>query len=307
MSSTLNTFVPVLDGTNYQQWAAAMQSYLMSQGQWRVIIRNPPIPKFADSVPVEQITDAEGKLDVRRTQRAQEVADRAAQLTGPTNQDAIDEWDEAISKAIGNIRLRLHHTIGYQYNNVTSASALWHQLNEEYGRPGISQAFTEFKGTMNTTIPSNSDPSPSLDKMKAHFTRLRESGFEIPEKIQAMMILCKAPAQMETVVQLCFQEGDYDEMKVDKITASFRTAWEASQRQGNRPQQNQQRANKLSAVKRDAGPPQFIQQQQQPQQQRGDGTWQQQQVRRKRGKRGGVKNTQQQLQAAAQELPPQPQ
>ena len=57
---------------------------------------------------------------------------------------------------------------------------------------------------MNTTIPSNSDPSPSLDKMKAHFTCLREQGFEIPEKIQAMMILCKAPAQMETVVQLFF-------------------------------------------------------------------------------------------------------
>ena len=52
--------------------------------------------------------------------------------------------------------------------------------------------------------------------------------------------------------------------------------------------------------------PQFFQQQQQPQQQRGDGTWQQQ-GRRKRGKRGGLKNTQQQLQATAQELPPQPQ
>ena len=34
MSSTLNTYVPVLDGTNYQEWAARMQSYLMSQGQW---------------------------------------------------------------------------------------------------------------------------------------------------------------------------------------------------------------------------------------------------------------------------------
>ena len=112
ISSTLNTFVPVLDGTNYQQWAAAMQSYLMSQGQWRVIIRNPPIPKYADSVPVEQVLDKDGQLDIRRTQRAQEVTDRAAQLTGPTNQDAIDEWDEAISKAIGNIRLRLcHHAI----------------------------------------------------------------------------------------------------------------------------------------------------------------------------------------------------
>ena len=42
-------------------------------------------------------------------------------------------------------------------------------------------------------------------------------------------------------------------------------------------------------------------------QQRRDGTWQQRSSGHKRRKRGGVKNTQQQLQAAAQELPPQPQ
>ena len=64
MSSTLNTFIPMLNGTNYQQWAAAMQLYLMTQGQWRVITRNPPIPKFTDSVPIEQILNQEGKLNV---------------------------------------------------------------------------------------------------------------------------------------------------------------------------------------------------------------------------------------------------
>ena len=34
MSSTLASFVPVLDGTNYQAWVGPMQSYLMAQGQW---------------------------------------------------------------------------------------------------------------------------------------------------------------------------------------------------------------------------------------------------------------------------------
>ena len=46
MSSTLASFVPVLDGTNYQQWAAQMQSFLMAQGQW-VITRNGVPPKAA--------------------------------------------------------------------------------------------------------------------------------------------------------------------------------------------------------------------------------------------------------------------
>ena len=35
MSSQLTNLVLVLDSTNYQQWSAAMQSFLMSQGQWK--------------------------------------------------------------------------------------------------------------------------------------------------------------------------------------------------------------------------------------------------------------------------------
>ena len=46
MSSTLASFVPVLDRTNYQQWAAQMQSFLMAQGQW-AITRNGVPPKAA--------------------------------------------------------------------------------------------------------------------------------------------------------------------------------------------------------------------------------------------------------------------
>jgi len=304
MSSTLNTFVPVLDGTNYQQWAASMQSFLMSQGQWRVITKNAPLPVYKNSTQVAPIKADDDTIDVQATRRAQAAADQRAMLTEPTNQDALDEWEELVSKAVGNIRLRLHHTIAYQYNTEDDAANLWQSLLNKYGQPGISRAYIEFKGAMDTNIPNNSDPSPSLDKMMAHFTRLRDIRFEIAPKVQAMMILAKAPASMETIVQVFFQEGDHDKLTPDGVITSMMTAWEAHNRSGNRTN-NQQRANKLSAVKRDGGPPQFQQQQQQPyqqQQQRGDGTWQQR--GRKRGKRAGVKHAQNQLQQAAIQQPP---
>ena len=304
MSSTLNTFVPVLDGTNYQQWAAAMQSFLMSQGQWRVIIKDAPQPKYETSEPVEPIKADDDTIDVPATRRAQAAADQAAMLTEPTNQNALDEWEELVSKAVGNICLRLHHTIAYQYNAQDDAAILWQGLLTKYGQPGISRAYIEFKGAMDTTIPNNSDPSPSLDKMMAHFTRLRDLRFELAPKVQAMMLLSKAPASMETVVQVIFQDGNYEKLTPEGIIGAMMTAWEAHNRSGNRTN-NQQRANKLSAVKRDGGPPQFQQQQQQPnqqQQQRGDGTWQQR--GRKRGKRAGVKHAQNQLQQAAIQQPP---
>ena len=164
MSSTLNTYVPVLDSTNYQEWAARMQSYLMSQGQWRVINKSAP----------------------------SEVKDEAGSVT---NQSALDDWEENISKAVGNIRLRLHHTIAYQFNTEENVADLWTALAAKYGKPGVSRAFMEFKGAMDATIPNNSDPQPAIDKMSAHFTRLKDIGFEIPDRVQAMMYLSKAPSR----------------------------------------------------------------------------------------------------------------
>jgi len=242
-------------------------------------------------------TDDDDTVDVQATRRAQAAADRAAMLTEPTNQDALDEWEELVSKAVGNIRLHLHHTITYQYNAENDAADLWQSLLTKYGQPGISRAYLEFKGAMDTNIPNNSDPSPSLDKMMAHFAHLRDLRFKLTPKVQAMMILAKAPSSMEALIQVIFQESDHDKLTPDGVISAMMTAWEAHNRSGNRTN-NQQRANRLSAVKRDSGPPQF----QQQQQQRGDGTWQQR--GRKRGKRAGVKHAQNQLQQAAIQQPP---
>ena len=48
MSSSLTTLVPVLSGPNYQVWSTAMKSFLMSQGQWRVLSRPCPVDITVD-------------------------------------------------------------------------------------------------------------------------------------------------------------------------------------------------------------------------------------------------------------------
>src|SRR5258708_3222483 len=246
MSSQLNSFVPVLDGTNYQQWASAMQSFLMSQGQWKCAKEgaNPPTVK----------TDGEVTM----------------------GQDELDKWNQDSEKAVGNIRLRLHHTIGYQFNSQEDPSKLWTPLKEKYGAPGIPKAFIEFKGAMDMAIPNGSDPSLALDKIISHFVRLKTINWEIPAKVQAMMIMSKAPPSMESVVQLFSQmladvpdKEKEASMNPEKICAAFRTSWETHGRQGAKGKQNQQQAQKLSAVKQNTGPPTFQQQHQPQQQQRG--------------------------------------
>ena len=103
----------------------------------------------------------------------------------------------------------------------------------KYGPVGLTHAFVEFKAIMDTTIPNGVDPSPALDKIMSHYVRLNNMDCEIPKKILSMMLLAKAPASMETIVQMFSQIlGDAEKKKVDdelipeKVVHIMRTSWE---------------------------------------------------------------------------------
>ena len=195
MSSQLTNLVPVLDRTNYQQWFAAMQSFLMSQGQWKCTKEGADAPTITTTTIAPE---AEGDTSTSITAGKEELA----------------SWNKDAEKALGNIRLHLHHTIGYQFNDVTSPSKLWEILKAKYGPVGLTCAFVEFKAIIDTVIPNGVDPSPALDKIMSHHTHLTNMECEIPTKILSLMLLAKAPSSMETVVQMFSQLlGDADDDK----------------------------------------------------------------------------------------------
>jgi len=272
------SLVPVLDGTNYQDWAAAMQSFLMSQGQWKVISR--PGPQY--------IYKAED-LEKDKTPKAGAIAE---------NVEIVEAWNDIDDKALGNIRLRLNSNIRQLFKDMDISVTLWEQIKSKYGKPGLGQAFIEFKAAMNTFIPPNSNPAPALDKIMTHFARLLDVEMAIPSNVQSMIILAKAPPAYEMVVQSFCADG-LTTKKADNVCQALIQSWATHNRTGT--SQNQQRANRLSTVKCGGEPPQFQQQQQGNNQQRSDGQWQGR-GRGRRGKRGGQKNAQQQLQQAPAQM-----
>ena len=88
MSSSLTTLVPVLSGPNYQVWAIAMKSFLMSQGQWRVLSRKCPVDITVNSRGV-MLTGEDAPSD-------KDVA---------ANKEKIEDWEDDNQKAVGNIML----------------------------------------------------------------------------------------------------------------------------------------------------------------------------------------------------------
>ena len=252
MSSQLTSFV--LNGTNYQQWASSMQSYLMSQGQWKCV-------KSGAAAPVLK---SEATADDK--------------FTG--TQEEIDSWHKDKEKALGNICLRLHFTIRAQYSEYELPATLWATPKEKYGSPGLLTAFIEFKAAMDTVIPNGSDPNPTIDKILSHFTWLEHMKWDIPEKVQAMILLAKAPISMDSIIQIIAQgvQDDDKKLKLDIVVRTMSLSWETHRRAGTQRAsgsgQNQQRANKLSAVKPSGGPPQFTQQQHQQQRNGNSGSFQ---------------------------------
>lgn len=228
MSNSLQSLVPVLNGTNYQSWAPIMKSFLMSQGQWPTVDSD------------EQPTLTEDR----------------------SNAEEVKTWTDANTRAMGNILLRLSESIKEKVKSKTTAHQIWTVLETSYGKPGIAAVYSEFKAVLDTHIPSNAHPAVALDKIQAHFERLTAAECKFPSYVQAMILLSKLPPSMDAIAQIIGQSESVKELKVDMIQRAVVLNWE--QRNGRKTSGGNggSSANKLSAIKRKQPDPSFQQQQQ---------------------------------------------
>ena len=236
MSSVLMSVVPVLTSPNYQHWASSMTSYLMSQGQWASVATKCP-------------------KEVKRTK----IEGEAVIEDGIENLNEINKWVENNTRAVGNMRLRLHHTISFKFQEITWATQLWNELKDTYGQPGVAGVYMKFKVALDTTIPNNTDPSLAIDKILAHFGRMAEGKASVPTYIQAMVLLAKIPPSMESLAQLfCQSKDNFATIDTPKIRGAILLAWE--QRSYRRGQSQGGQAQRIMAVKRGPQEPGFTQQ-----------------------------------------------
>ena len=234
MSSVLMSVVPVLTGPNYQHWVSSMTSYLMSQGQWASVATE--CPKEVKRTKVEGETIIEDGIE---------------------NIDEINKWVENNTRAVGNICLRLHHTISFKFQEITWATQLWNELKDAYGQPGVAGVYMEFKAALDTVIPNNADPSLAIDKILAHFERMAEGKASVPSYVQAMVLLSKIPPSMESLAQLfCQSEDKVEAIDTPKIRRAILLAWE---QKGYRKNQGGQ-AQRITAIRRGPQEPEFTQQ-----------------------------------------------
>jgi len=197
MSSTLMALVPVLNGSmNWQAWKPMMMNYLLSQGQWKVVMNKFPAPEY--EIITRMVGQSEGGGS--KTETTEDIS------KPPKNQSDINNWFDINDKALGNIMLRLHPTIATTVLNLLQktmeentdintmfASLAWEFLETTYGKPGIAATYKELKATMDVIIPGNADPTLAIDTILIGFTRMAASKCPVPPHLQAMILVSKLP------------------------------------------------------------------------------------------------------------------
>jgi len=195
MSSSLDKLIPLLDGTNYRDWAVLMQSYLQMQELWDVVGREHYSPNVP--TPTRRTT---GTGDQRTTTEVPPTAEAMEAY-----RTAAAKWSAADDRAMGAITLHLAPQL--QHYCAVTARATWGNLQTAFGRTSMSAVYADFKQVLNTKL-SGGNPVPELELMATLFGRLQSNDLRIPNPLQGLMLLAAMPSKWDSVAQLFMQRTD---------------------------------------------------------------------------------------------------
>jgi len=232
MSSNNNTasLVPILDGTNYAQWAVVMKAFLMSTAHWAY-------PQGH----VERALFPNKKKDRERLPEMEKEEIR-------TKQAVFDEKDGMV---MGHIVLRTNATIQQVLIECTTSYAMWNSLCETYGKAMAPTVFRDFKDCLGTHISINHNPTQYFDKLFAAFGHMSSAEVTVPPQLQAMIALTALPQKWEMLISIVTGDTELQDLDLGDVHTAVvgqyqsetvhHSCYRAAPTQGQRASSNNQR------------------------------------------------------------------
>ena len=124
-SSSVATYVPILNGSNYREWESQMTAFLRSQGLWRI------------------------------------VNGTATRPDKTTSLDMANKWDVSDDMAQGQMTLCLDPTICNQVG--ATFTATWTNLANVFGTTGVSKIFGDFHTLVQFRMSGSQHPGAEIE------------------------------------------------------------------------------------------------------------------------------------------------
>ena len=170
----VQTSLPILNGSNYREWAEAIKAFLRYNGVWFLI-------------------EGYGSTADRK------VDGTARPTPTSTNADAVAAWDEKNDKALGVILLYTAANIKHHIANCYTALEAWKKLKDEYEKPGAVGAFVAFQQLFNTVLSDSTSLGPQLDKMVEDAAQVTNAGIEVKDQLLALLMINSLPKSYQQI------------------------------------------------------------------------------------------------------------
>ena len=165
--SSVATYVPVLNRSNYREWESQMTAFLRLQGLWRIVNWMATHPDEA------------------------------------THVDAANKWDMSDNMAQGQITLRLDPTICNQVG--ATSAATWTNLANAFGTTEVSKVFGDFCALDEFRMSGSQHPGAEIERFNMHLQRLKLNQVDIPDSIVGLMVLSAMLAKWDHVSAIYLQ------------------------------------------------------------------------------------------------------
>ncbi|KAJ3560169.1 hypothetical protein NP233_g11012 [Leucocoprinus birnbaumii] len=103
---------------------------------------------------------------------------------------------------------------------------IWKQIKDMYGTAGPAEVYHSFMRALNWRIPADKEPSLSIAELAAVFANLESQGVDIPEVIEAMILLRSAPGNTDSLAQsLLANHQELDDLTWDRVRGAIMSLW----------------------------------------------------------------------------------
>ena len=193
MSSNNNAnLVPILDGTNYAQWAIVMKAFIQSQGLWAYVDGDITRPEYPPT------------KEEREVMTDKEIEELCKMQALFNKEDGVP---------LSHLILRTSPTIQQNLQGTHTSCDIWQVLKKAYRQLLAPTVFKDFKECLGVHISMNHDPTVYFDKLYAAFRHMQSAGVGIPKQLQAMIALAALPQKWKMLVSIV--TGDIDLKNLD--------------------------------------------------------------------------------------------
>src|SRR5258708_7339157 len=259
-NKSLTASIPVLNGTNYHQWASQIKAYIQVQGLWKQMLATHIRPIVMRPSLIIPEKTAESTAEAMRADHKVALAEYEKDLTKQ------EDWDLDDQKVLGIITLKISQNFSYFIKD--TALETWVAIKKAFDSAGAAAIYADYKAAITFKMDPREDPALEISKLQTILERLVSKRLPMNDIVAAMMAIVAMPDNWDHVASLILSTTEINDLNIPHIVPIIQEEYKRRQAKGqvpkkaniarvklpNAPKRQEWKGNQQQQVNQQAGP-----------------------------------------------------